>query len=72
LNFTSFVGGEENSVDTFYYVGIKSIMVDGEVLKIPEETWHLSEEGSGCTILDSGTTLIILLNQLMRLFKKLL
>jgi hypothetical protein len=29
LNFTSFVGGEENSVDTFYYVGIKSIMVDG-------------------------------------------
>jgi hypothetical protein len=38
LNFTSFVGGEENSVDTFYYVGIKSIMVDGEVLKIPEET----------------------------------
>ncbi|KAK2431526.1 hypothetical protein P8452_44685 [Trifolium repens] len=57
LNFTSFVGGEENSVDTFYYVGIKSIMVDGEVLKIPEETWHLSEEGSGGTIIDSGTTL---------------
>ncbi|XP_045787071.1 aspartyl protease family protein 2-like [Trifolium pratense] len=57
LNFTSFVGGEENSVDTFYYVGIKSIMVDAEVLKIPEETWHLSEEGSGGTIIDSGTTL---------------
>jgi ABC-type tungstate transport system permease subunit len=32
-------------------------MVDGEVLKIPEETWHLSEESSGCTIIDSGTTL---------------
>lgn len=57
LNFTSFVGGEENSVDTFYYVGIKSIMVDGEVLKIPEETWHLSKEGGGGTIIDSGTTL---------------
>lgn len=57
LNFTSFVGGEENSVDTFYYVGIKSVMVDGEALSIPEETWRLSEEGSGGTIIDSGTTL---------------
>ncbi|WJX15469.1 hypothetical protein P8452_05610 [Trifolium repens] len=57
LNFTSFVGGQENSVDTFYYLGIKSIMADGEVLKIQEETWHLSEEGSGGTIIDSGTTL---------------
>ncbi|RDX61398.1 Aspartyl protease family protein 2, partial [Mucuna pruriens] len=62
LNFTSFVGGKENSVDTFYYVQIKSIMVGGEVLKIPEETWHLSGEsggggGGGGTIIDSGTTL---------------
>ncbi|KAE9596334.1 hypothetical protein Lal_00048666 [Lupinus albus] len=58
LNFTSFVGGvKENSVDTFYYVQIKSVMVGGEVLEIPEETWHLSEEGAGGTIIDSGTTL---------------
>ncbi|CAI8585029.1 unnamed protein product [Vicia faba] len=57
LNFTSFVGGQENSVDTFYYVGIKSVMVDGEALNIPQETWRLSEEGSGGTIIDSGTTL---------------
>ncbi|KAL2322496.1 hypothetical protein Fmac_026875 [Flemingia macrophylla] len=57
LNFTSFVGGKENPVDTFYYVQIKSIMVGGEVLKIPEETWHLSKEGGGGTIIDSGTTL---------------
>ncbi|KHN35897.1 Aspartic proteinase nepenthesin-2 [Glycine soja] len=57
LNFTSFVGGKENPVDTFYYVQIKSIMVGGEVLKIPEETWHLSAQGGGGTIIDSGTTL---------------
>ncbi|KAG6661685.1 hypothetical protein CIPAW_03G191800 [Carya illinoinensis] len=57
LNFTSFVAGKENSTDTFYYVQIKSIVVGGEVLNIPEETWHLSSDGAGGTIIDSGTTL---------------
>ncbi|KAL1347860.1 hypothetical protein AAHE18_07G036900 [Arachis hypogaea] len=57
LNYTSFVGGKDNSVDTFYYVQIKSLMVDGEVLDIPEETWNLSAQGAGGTIIDSGTTL---------------
>ena len=57
LNFTSFGGGKDGSVDTFYYVQINSVMVDDEVLKIPEETWHLSSEGAGGTIIDSGTTL---------------
>ncbi|KAK4278950.1 hypothetical protein QN277_016720 [Acacia crassicarpa] len=61
LNFTSFVGGKENPVDTFYYVQIKSVMVGGEVLKIPKETWLVSADeeggGGGGTIIDSGTTL---------------
>ncbi|XP_022728170.1 aspartyl protease family protein 2-like [Durio zibethinus] len=57
LNFTSLVAGKENSVDTFYYVQIKSVTVGGEVLKIPEETWQLSADGAGGTIIDSGTTL---------------
>ncbi|KAJ4975089.1 hypothetical protein NE237_000195 [Protea cynaroides] len=57
LKFTSLVAGKENPVDTFYYVQIKSIMVGGEVLKIPKETWQLSAEGAGGTIIDSGTTL---------------
>ncbi|KAK7387016.1 hypothetical protein VNO78_27468 [Psophocarpus tetragonolobus] len=57
LNFTSFVGGKDNPVDTFYYLQIKSIMVGGEVLKIPEETWQFSAQGGGGTIIDSGTTL---------------
>ncbi|XP_065851877.1 aspartyl protease family protein 2-like [Euphorbia lathyris] len=57
LNYTSFVAGKENPVDTFYYVQIKSIMVGGEVVDIPEQTWELSPEGAGGTIVDSGTTL---------------
>ncbi|CAN4084562.1 unnamed protein product [Withania somnifera] len=57
LNFTSLVGGKENPVETFYYVQIKSLIVGGEVLNIPEETWNLSPEGVGGTIIDSGTTL---------------
>ncbi|OVA11969.1 Peptidase A1 [Macleaya cordata] len=57
LNFTTLVAGKENPVDTFYYVQIKGIMVGGEVLEIPAETWKLSQEGAGGTIIDSGTTL---------------
>ncbi|WRX10688.1 Xylanase inhibitor [Theobroma cacao] len=57
LNFTALVAGKENSVDTFYYVQIKSVIVGGEVLNIPEETWQLSADGAGGTIIDSGTTL---------------
>ncbi|KAL0362101.1 UNVERIFIED_CONTAM: Aspartyl protease family protein 2 [Sesamum calycinum] len=57
LNFTTLVGGKDNPVDTFYYVHIKSVVVGGEVLNIPEETWSFSSEGAGGTIIDSGTTL---------------
>ncbi|XP_015075190.1 aspartyl protease family protein 2-like [Solanum pennellii] len=57
LNFTSLVGGKENPAETFYYVQIKSIIVGDQVLKIPEETWNMSPQGVGGTIIDSGTTL---------------
>ncbi|XP_060213847.1 aspartyl protease family protein 2-like [Lycium barbarum] len=58
LNFTSLVGGtKENPAETFYYVQIKSVIVGDEVLKIPAETWNMSPEGVGGTIIDSGTTL---------------
>ncbi|KAL1191129.1 Aspartic proteinase nepenthesin-2 [Cardamine amara subsp. amara] len=57
LNFTSFVNGKESTVETFYYVQIKSILVSGEPLDIPEETWNISSDGAGGTIIDSGTTL---------------
>ncbi|XP_076883643.1 aspartyl protease family protein 2-like [Bidens hawaiensis] len=54
LNFTSIVGGKDN---VFYYVHIKSVIVDGVTLDIPENTWDISSDGSGGTIIDSGTTL---------------
>ncbi|CAJ1960669.1 unnamed protein product [Sphenostylis stenocarpa] len=59
MNFTSLLAGEEIPDDTFYYLQIKSIMVGGEVLDIPEQTWHWSSEGaaSGGAIIDSGSTL---------------
>ncbi|KAG8662632.1 hypothetical protein MANES_01G131100v8 [Manihot esculenta] len=57
LNFTSLVAGKDNSFDTFYYVEIKSIIVGGELLNIPEKIWNLSSDGGGGTIVDSGTTL---------------
>ncbi|CAA7055858.1 unnamed protein product [Microthlaspi erraticum] len=54
LNFTTLV----NEKETFYYVQIKSILVGGEALEsIPEETWRISSDGTGGTIIDSGTTL---------------
>ncbi|GMP67842.1 hypothetical protein CsSME_00027697 [Camellia sinensis var. sinensis] len=56
LNFTSFVGNSKE-VDTFYYLQIKSIVVGGEVLKIPQEIWNVSGGSGGGTIIDSGTTL---------------
>lgn len=57
LNYTSFVGGQDNAVDTFYYVQVKGIRVGGEMLGIPSDTWELSKDGAGGTIVDSGTTL---------------
>ncbi|GAB2233644.1 hypothetical protein Droror1_Dr00002871 [Drosera rotundifolia] len=58
LNFTKLMVGKENPADTFYYVQIKSVLVGGDVVDdIPEETWHVSKEGAGGTIIDSGTTL---------------
>ncbi|CAH9072874.1 unnamed protein product [Cuscuta epithymum] len=61
LNFTSLVSnnnsGKENPAETFYYVEVKSVLVGGEVVGIPEEMWGFSPEGAGGTIIDSGTTL---------------
>ncbi|XP_020575271.1 aspartyl protease family protein 2-like [Phalaenopsis equestris] len=57
LNFTSFTTGKENPAETFYYLHIKGIKVDGEMLDIPLETWELLENGAGGAIIDSGTTL---------------
>ncbi|KAI3410276.1 Peptidase A1 domain-containing protein [Psidium guajava] len=56
-NFTSFLGAQESPDSTYYYVKIKSIMVGGEILDIPRETWEVSPDGHGGVIIDSGTSL---------------
>lgn len=70
LNFTSLIGGKENPVDTFYYLQIKSIFVGGEKLQIPEENWNLSADGTGGTIIDSGTTLSYFSDPAYRIIKE--
>ncbi|XP_023523440.1 aspartyl protease family protein 2-like [Cucurbita pepo subsp. pepo] len=70
LKFTSLIGGKENPVDTFYYLQIKSIFVGGEKLQIPEETWNISADGAGGTIIDSGTTLSYFSDPAYRIIKE--
>ncbi|KAK6141240.1 hypothetical protein DH2020_025037 [Rehmannia glutinosa] len=70
LNFTTLVGRKEKPVDTFYYIQIKSVVVGGEVLDIPEETWDLSSDGSGGAIVDSGTTLTYFANPAYKIIKE--
>ena len=70
LNFTSFVSGKDNPVETFYYIQIKSIIVGGEVLDIPQETWKLSSQGLGGTIIDSGTTLSYFANPAYKIIEE--
>ncbi|XP_047058766.1 aspartyl protease family protein 2-like [Lolium rigidum] len=58
LNYTAFApAATADSADTFYYVRLKSILVGGEILNISQETLGVAKDGSGGTIIDSGTTL---------------
>ncbi|KAI3694061.1 hypothetical protein L1987_77020 [Smallanthus sonchifolius] len=70
LNFTALIGGKEAPVDVFYYVHIKSVIVAGETLDIPENTWNLSSDGFGGTIIDSGTTLSYFADPAYNIIKK--
>lgn len=42
---------------TFYYVGIKAVIINGQKLPISSSVWDLDDLGNGGTIIDSGTTL---------------
>ncbi|KAJ0565879.1 putative nepenthesin [Helianthus annuus] len=70
LNFTSLIGGNEAPVDVFYYVHVKSVVVAGKVLDIPEKTWDLTADGYGGTIIDSGTTLSYFADPAYNIIKK--
>ncbi|BBN03113.1 aspartyl protease family protein [Marchantia polymorpha subsp. ruderalis] len=44
----------------FYYVGLQGISVDGRRLRIPASAFAFSVDGTGGTVIDSGTTLTLL------------
>ncbi|PON87039.1 Aspartic peptidase [Trema orientale] len=52
---------------TFYYIGIKSVSVDGKKLPISPSVWSVDELGNGGTVIDSGTTLTFLAEPAYRL-----
>ncbi|PKA62499.1 Aspartic proteinase nepenthesin-2 [Apostasia shenzhenica] len=70
LKFTSFATGKENPAETFYYLQIKGVKIAGEMLDIPPETWVVSENGTGGTIIDSGTTLSYFSDPAYRIIKE--
>ncbi|KAJ7943215.1 aspartyl protease family protein 2 [Quillaja saponaria] len=45
---------------SFYYIGIKSVTVNGRKLPINPSVWSVDESGNGGTVIDSGTTLTFL------------
>ncbi|CAM6112356.1 unnamed protein product [Calypogeia fissa] len=45
-----------SAADTFYYVGLIAILVNGIPLSIPCSTFEIDSQGHGGTIVDSGTT----------------
>lgn len=45
---------------SFYYIGIKSVSVNGAKLPINPSVWSIDELGNGGTVIDSGTTLSFL------------
>ena len=56
VQYTKFL--TNTSMDTFYYLGIKNVLVGGEDVEVPLETWVLEDsQGKYGTIIDSGTTL---------------
>ncbi|KAJ7519749.1 hypothetical protein O6H91_20G054400 [Diphasiastrum complanatum] len=43
--------------ESYYYVGIKHVCLNGQILPIPSKLWQITSAGYGGTIVDSGTTL---------------
>ncbi|OEL18627.1 Aspartic proteinase nepenthesin-1 [Dichanthelium oligosanthes] len=49
-----------STVPTFYYLSLKSIMVGSTRLPVPESAFALTSNGSGETVIDSGTSVTTL------------
>ncbi|ERN09195.1 hypothetical protein AMTR_s00014p00246430 [Amborella trichopoda] len=58
VQFTSLIVSAKNSTsETFYYVEIDRVKIGGKFVEIPPESFKITAEGTGGTIVDSGTTL---------------
>ncbi|XP_050225785.1 aspartyl protease family protein 2 [Mercurialis annua] len=59
---------------TFYYIGIKSVFINGVKLPIDPSVWSIDDLGNGGTIIDSGTTLTFITepaySEILKAFKK--
>ncbi|KAF2318132.1 hypothetical protein GH714_041485 [Hevea brasiliensis] len=59
---------------TFYFIGIKSVYVDGIKLPINPSVWSIDQLGNGGTIIDSGTTLTFIAKpayrEILKAFKR--
>lgn len=56
-------------LDTFYYVGLEGISVGGEMLPIPETAFEVDSAGSGGIVVDSGTAVTRLQNDVYILLR---
>ncbi|GLJ51093.1 hypothetical protein SUGI_1087700 [Cryptomeria japonica] len=61
LGYTPFLKNPPGAPDTFYYIGIEGIKINGKRLPIPRSIWLVDRLGSGGSIVDFGTTLTYLL-----------
>ncbi|KAH7291497.1 hypothetical protein KP509_29G019400 [Ceratopteris richardii] len=48
---------------TLYYVGIEAVEIGAKRLPIPPMAWSIKDDGSGGTVIDSGTTLSFFVQQ---------
>ncbi|KAL9250296.1 Aspartic proteinase nepenthesin-2-like protein [Drosera capensis] len=60
---------KNDAYPTYYYVLIQGISVNGKPLSYPQSSFTLNKDGSGGTIIDSGTTLTYLPAQIIAAIK---
>ncbi|MCO5556437.1 hypothetical protein L7F22_009986 [Adiantum nelumboides] len=68
VKHTSFLSS--SAQPTFYYLDLKGISFNEKLLDIPPGTFDIESDGSGGIIIDSGTTVTILVPQVYSLIKE--
>lgn len=65
MRYTPFL--KNRFAETFYYVGIKQVWVEGVLLPIHPSVWNIDLQGNGGTVIDSGTTLTFIVEPAYRI-----